>query len=123
MNKFITWLKDQQGLVAMALATLLFAASPYIINSIWPLDPGVMPGSYFAIVSLAAVLFFSGTYFTWASFQLDFWELDKHWSKIKEYFEDLSSIQKICTLIVPFFVLLAFYAFCLGAAVKILSTR
>jgi hypothetical protein len=125
VNKIWTYIKNSQGTIALTIAATIFVLNPYIIAAIWPstMDPGIIvPGSFFAILAFAAVIFFFGNWVAWKAYESDFWGLDKYFSDIQEIFQQLTPFQKICALIAPFFLLLSFFAFSFLVAILILST-
>jgi len=123
-TKFLHLIRDQQGIVALLVAGLIFISNPYIIQMLWPgdMDPGIIiPGSFFAILAFAAVIFFFGIFVAWKAFEFDFWGLDLYYNQVPVYFNALAPLSKICVIFIPFFLLLAFFAFSLLAAIYILS--
>jgi len=123
-KRLLHFIRDQQGIIALLVAGLIFISNPYIIQMLWPgdMDPGIIiPGSFFAILAFAAVIFFFGIFVAWKAFEFDFWGLDLYYNQVPAYFNALTPLSKICVIFIPFFLLLAFFAFSLLAAIYILS--
>jgi hypothetical protein len=124
MKNLLKFLEAWQGAWAAIAALALFCIAPSIVQTIWPTDAGVMPGSYIQLLIWWSGIYFFGIAMAWVSYQFDFRETDKKLDNgdYEKWFNDLQfPAQKLFWSLLPWLVLLLWAAVSLFAAVKILS--
>lgn len=108
-----------QGLWSGIAALGIFFGLPYVIEWAFPTDTGFAPGAYVQVLALAFVFFFGGSFAAWLLYAMDFKAFDSELDKrtVCNLYESIQNpAVKLCTLILPYFLLLCYFTVCLVVA-------